>query len=95
MVEKTTAEHCLNEVHTVLHLCEYQYEQAEKKLQVAEYCVGEVRVRLHSQGLLIYYLPSLSDGPSSLSCIPVGSIESDAAKVSYINCSYHILLFII
>jgi hypothetical protein len=54
--EKLSAERRLHEAYTLLRLCEYQHEQALRKLEAAEYCVGEVRARLRSNSLPIHQL---------------------------------------
>lgn len=50
----------LREANTLIRLYEFQRDEARRKVDVAEYCVGEVRARLQSNGIPIYRLHSVS-----------------------------------
>lgn len=57
----------LREANTLIRLYEFQRDEARRKVEVAEYCVGEVRARLQSNGIPIYHLHSV---PTPLSVAP-------------------------
>lgn len=58
----------LREANTLIRLYEFQRDEARRKVEVAEHCVGEVRAHLQSNGIPIYHLHPI---PAPVSVAPV------------------------